>query len=114
MSLSGPQASSNESTSKIDIGPAMDLTKPQNDVATAQGLLQQVISSVATIQPQLAGVAAIIDQALPGGLNLTTLGSQVSGAVAPAGVLASLVNGFGINRLLSCHTLGTKTGTHRP
>ncbi|HEV7680182.1 MAG TPA: hypothetical protein VGQ42_16595 [Candidatus Dormibacteraeota bacterium] len=109
MSLSGPQASSSESTSKIDIAPAMDLTKPKSDIAAVQGLLQQVIGSVTTIQPQLAGVAAIIDQALAGGLNLSTLGSQVSGAVAPAGVLASLVNGLGLNKLLSCDTLGTSS-----
>jgi hypothetical protein len=109
MGISGPQASSSESTTNIDIGPALDLTNPQNDVATVQGLLQQVISSVAIIQPQLAGVAAIIDQALPGGLNLSTLGSQVNGAVAPAGVLASLVGGLHLNRMLSCQTLGSNS-----
>jgi hypothetical protein len=105
----GPQASSNESTSKIDVGPAMDLSNLAADVTTIQGLLSQANASIATIAPQLPGVAAIINTALPGGLNLGPIGAQVTAAVGPAGVLGALVTGLGLNRLLSCSTLGTSS-----
>jgi hypothetical protein len=101
--VSGPQASSDESTTNLAVSPSMDLTNLQNDMAALQAVLQQVSGSISAIQPQLGAVAAIIAQALPGGLDLSTLATQVTAATTPADQLAQLAQSLQLNKLLSCN-----------
>jgi hypothetical protein len=105
--VSGPQASSNESSDSIGITPSLDLATLQNDVSGVQATLQQVSSSITTIVPLLAPVAALINTALPGGLDLTTLQGQVTAVAPQLGTLLQFVDNLQINSLLSCDALGT-------
>jgi len=105
--VSGPQASSNESADGITISPAMDLSVLGGDVSALQGTMQQVLSSIGTIAPLLSASAALIDQALPGGLDLTTLEGQVTTVLPLAQTLFDFVNGLQLNGVMVCNALGT-------
>jgi hypothetical protein len=105
--VSGPQAASNESADGIAISPSVDLSTLQNDVSSLQGTLQQVLTSITAINPLLGAAAAVISQALPGGLDLTTLQGEATAVAPQVGVLLQLVNGLQLNQLLSCDALGS-------
>jgi hypothetical protein len=109
--VSGPQATSAESTTNIAVAPSLSLGSLQTQLAALQSVLQQVKSSIATIEPQLAGVSAIISQTLSGGLDLTTLGNQVDAATTPVTDLVQLAQSLQLNSLLSCNTLGSGSCT---
>jgi hypothetical protein len=107
LGASGTQASSNESTTSIDVAPALSLTSLRSDMAAITTLLSQASSTASAIQSQLPGVSAIINLALPGGLSLATLIAQVNTAAAPADQLNALVQGLGLNQMLSCRALAS-------
>jgi hypothetical protein len=107
LGASGPQASSSEATTSLDVAPALDLTNVRADMAAITTLLSQVGTTAAAIVPQLSAVSAIIASALPGGLSLSALVSQVGTAAASADQLSTLVHGMQLDRMLSCQTLGT-------
>ena len=105
LGASGAQASSNESTTSLDVSPALDLTNLRNDMAAITTLLSQVNATASAIQPQLPGVSLIVNQALSGGLSLVTLIAQVGTAAGPAGQLNALVQALALNKMLSCRAL---------
>lgn len=105
--VSGPQAAGSEGASSIDVAPVMNLTSLSNDLVTLQSTLQQVQTSINTITPLLGAAAAIIAQALPGGLDLSTLGSQVTAALTPVSDLVTLVQNIALNGAMVCNDLGT-------
>jgi hypothetical protein len=107
LGASGPQASSTEATTSLDVAPALDLTNLRADMAAITTLLSQVNTTATAIVPQLSGVAAIISGALPGGLSLSSLVSDVNAAAAPADQLNTLVQDVGLDRMITCQTLGT-------
>jgi hypothetical protein len=107
LGASGPQAASNEGTANINIAPVMDLTGLRTALTTLQTTLQQVNSSIATIEPQLAGVAAIINPVLPGGLSLSAIASQATAALTPVNQLTSLVQALQLDGALACNDQGT-------
>jgi hypothetical protein len=107
LGASGAQASSTEATTALDVAPALDLTNLRTDMATIVTLLSQVNSTAAAIIPQLSGVSAIIAGALPGGLSLSSLVSDVTAAATPADTLNTFVQDVQLDRMLSCQTLGT-------
>lgn len=103
----GPQASSNEATTSLSVSPALDLTNLRADMAAIATLLSQAQSTAAAIIPQLGAVAAIIAGALPGGLSLSSLTTDLAAAASPADKLNTLVQDLQLDRMLSCQTLGT-------
>jgi hypothetical protein len=105
----GPQTSSNESTTSIDVAPAMDLTDLRADAVAVGALLSQVSALATAVAPQLGAVSAIVGQALPGGLSLSALIAQVATAAGPAGQLSTLVAALQLNKMLSCRTLSSGT-----
>jgi hypothetical protein len=105
LGASGPQASSNESTTSLDVTPALDLTNLRSDMSAITTLLSQVSTTASAIAPQLPGVSAIINTALPGGLSLSTLIAQVNTAATPADQLNALVQALALNKMLSCRAL---------
>jgi hypothetical protein len=107
LGASGPQASSTEATTSLDVAPALDLTSLRADMTAITTLLSQVNTTATAIVPQLSGVAAIISGALPGGLSLSSVVSDVNAAAAPADQLNTLVQDVGLDKMLTCQTLGT-------
>jgi len=106
--VSGPQASTNQGASAINLAPAMSLTSLQNDLATLQTTMQQVSTSITAIAPKLGAVTSIIATVLPGGLDLSALSNQLSAATAPVGDLIQLAQ-TQLNNALACNDLGTGT-----
>ena len=104
---SGPQASSNESTTNLDVSPAVDLTSLRADMAAMTTLLAQATATATATQPLLAAAAATIATVLPGGLSLTTLLTELGNAAAPAATLSTVAQDLELEKTLSCQTLGT-------
>ena len=107
LGTSGPQASTEEGSASIDLAPVMNLGPMQTAVNTLHTTLQAVQASIATIQPLLAASAAIINTALPGGLDLSALSTQVGSALATASNLVAVVQSLQLNGLFSCNNQGT-------
>ena len=99
---SGPQASSSEATTSLDVSPAMDLTSLRSDMAAVTTLLTQALSTASSLQAQLPAVSA-----LTGGLDLSTLIANLTAAQTPASQLDTLVEDLQLEKMLSCDTLGT-------
>lgn len=106
LGASGPQASSTEATTSLSVSPAMDLTNLRTDAATIATLVTQAQSTATAIVPQLGAVSAIIATALPGGLSLSALVTDLGSAAAPAATLDTLVGDLQLEKALSCQTLG--------
>lgn len=108
--VSGPQASTEQASTGIDLAPAMSLTSLANDLTALQTQLTTVKSTIAAISPLLtSAVQTIIGQALPGGLDLTTLGQQVDAALAPVTQLLQLSQALQLNSPFSCNDQGSGT-----
>jgi hypothetical protein len=105
--VSGAQGAANSALDSATVAPSLDLSALKSAVTTLQGTLQQVKDTAATLQPLLSGVSAIIGQALPGGLDLSALQTQVDTAIGLVTSLLGMVQNLGLNSLLSCDALGT-------
>ncbi len=105
--VSGPESATNQVTTSVDLSPALSLTSLQNALSAVQNELTLVKSSIATIAPQLSGVSAIINQALPGGLDLSALGAQVDAALAPVSQSLHLAQSLQLNDPLHCNDQGS-------
>ena len=110
--VSGPQASTVEGASNINVAPVMNLASLQSALTALQTTLQQVASSISTIAPQLTGVVATtIATVLPGGLDLSALSTQVAAAQGPVGELLQLAQSLQLNALFVCADLGSGSCT---
>ena len=106
--LSGPQGSGNESTTNLTVGPQVSLSTLQSAITALVNALTQATSTAQAVQALLtSAVETIIAQALPGGLDLSTLISQLQAAASPLDQLNSLVQALQLNSLIGCSDHGT-------